>query len=213
MSRKFGLMAVYLFIFVLAVYLAYDFLLFESSSMNSFLEAYLGNFQTYLYVFTLLLIPIILFHHVNYLKAEYLSRIKPSLLKYIIKKSIFNSLQTTFVFYFSFISGAVILRLHFDVSILILLLFIQLFIFILACFLLYHAIYLLTFKPMLGLFCIIFTNFSFSVSGFAFGFLFISDDDVFYEIYYYASMIYIVFILITSLISLALTVKKKECYT
>lgn len=212
MSKKSGLIIVYSFILIFAIYLAYDAFMF-GNSMNYYLTSYLSNFQTYLFVFNILLVPIILLNHVDYVKAEYLSRIKPYLFKYIIKKSIFKSLQTTFVIYFCFIVGGLILRLNFELSNLFTLHFIQLFFFILSCFLFYHAIYVITTKLMISLFCITFINLAYSSAFYALGFIFISDNEMFYKAFQHGSLIFITFIMITSIVSLFLTVKNKEWYS
>ena len=213
MSKKIGLISTYFFIFIITFYFSSNAAIYNRT-MNEYIASYLGNFQTYFFVFTQLLLPIILFNHIHYLKPEYVVRMKNSLFIYIIKKIMEDSIQIILlIFAFFFVSGF-LLRLPFEMDIFLYIsLFFQFYIYIIAIFLFYHTLYVLLEKYVLALFIIVASNLIVNTGTFGFRFIFIYDDYLDQILFYIISWIYFLIIIIVSLVSLLIITKRKECYS
>ncbi|MCL1990051.1 MAG: hypothetical protein FWG67_04090 [Defluviitaleaceae bacterium] len=159
MSKKAGLKLTLLTIFLIIFYLAYDFIHAYESVAIEFMSSYLSSFQTYFFVFTLILIPIIVFDHTPFLSVEYLIRIKEDVLSHVMKEMFLSSLKYTAIIYFFFVTSSFLMRFTFSFELEYMRLFILMFIFILTCFLLFYTVYLSTANFLIGIKVLLFANF------------------------------------------------------
>jgi len=211
MSKRLGLMLSYVFILILVTYLAADALSFHNQ-LSTFITSYLDNDQTYFFVFTILLVPIFLFHHIPYLKPEYFLRMRQRIRYYIFRKVMLDSLQVAGVIFISFIWGGLTMGLHPEFSLSYFRYFLQVFLFMATSFLLYHAIYALVHKHFIAILILLSGHIAFLIAVVSISFTFIFEEQQFQQNIRLFSIIYLSCLFMISLAILVLTTKNKESY-
>lgn len=224
--RKLGLLGIYLFIALLITFLASDFSLgysnycyrfgyrymalgFDCSNhVNSFLAAYLGRPQTYFFTISLLLMMILFFRHIPYLKPEYWVRVASNPIWFVAKKILAISLEVMVVFYSLFVIAGLIQGFSFawEIKLLFYPVFLWAFSSLVVTF--YHLVYVLTKKYIIALFVFFFTNLIFFVMIDQIAWSTFADDTFVINF----SVFYTMLMLVTSAITLAIALRHKECY-
>jgi len=196
-----------------------------SNHVNSFLSAFLGNPQTYFFTISILLVILLFFHHIPYLRPEYWVRVADNPARWVVKKILLISLEVTVVFYPLFVVAGMVLGFTFEWEIQLLLYPLYLFVFTALVVTLFHVFYVLTEKYIVALFVFFFTNLiyfniideiawqtstgdSLNVDAID-GVMFPTFNNSFII---YASIFYVISMLIASSIALIIALKRKECY-
>jgi len=224
--KKLGLWGTYLFISLLIISLASNFsrgdsiycgmhsdhyaqLGFDCSNhVNSFLSAFLGNPQTYFFTINILLVILLFFHHIPYLRPEYWVRVADNPVRWVVKKILLISLEVMVVFYLLFVVAGVVLGFTSEWEIQLLFYPMYLFVFTSVVVTLFHVVYVLTEKYIVALFAFFFVNLIY----------FNIIDEIAWQIFadhtfiIKFSIYYIIFMLIASSITLIIALKRKECY-
>jgi len=240
--RKLGLLISYLFITLLIFFLASDFSLgysiycgmhgyryaqlgFDCSNhVNSFLSAFLRNPQTYFFTFSILLVILLFFRHIPYLKSEYWVRVADKPVWWVGKKVLLLSLEVMAVFYPLFVVSGLVLG--FSVAWEVQLLFYPLYLFIFTAMVttFFHVVYVTTEKYVIALFAFFFTNNIYIAIIDEIAWLMPTTSDLAHVggLSWFAaakspfiinlSIFYIILMLAASSIILVIALKRKECY-
>jgi len=190
--------------------------------VNAFLSAYLANPQTYFFTISLLLVVILLFHHIPYLKPEYWVRIADHPGRWVVKKIFLTSLEVAFLFYFIFLLPGFALGFSIWWNLQLLYYLLYLFIFIALVNMIFHVIYVISEKYIIALFAFFFINIIFfyiiyeiswliggtftDVDGIA---IFNPAND---PLILRTSIAYIFIMSIVSIITLFIALGRKECF-
>lgn len=164
MSKKQGQLITMIFIFFMVFYLAYDFALINEMSIITFLSSYLDNFQAYLFIFTLFLLPFFLFTYTPLYIVEYRIRHDKDLFYSLVKVVLVNSLSFSIFLFFSFLLSALLMGFQFVFSTFYIYLMLRLFLFIVFSHLLFYVGYIVYSNVLMGILTVIFTNFLFNAT-------------------------------------------------
>jgi len=189
---------------------------------NAFLSAYLGDPQHYFFAISLLLIFVLFFHHVPYLKPEYWVRIANSPQIWVVKKILSITLEVTALFYLFYTGIPLILGFSVAWTSELLHYPLYLFAFITLINVIFHLIYVVTEKYVVALFSFFFINnlFFYIIYEIAWltGGTFINIGDV--QVFDPASdsfilqmtTIYVSVMLLVCFTTLLIALKNKECF-
>ena len=240
--KRLGLIGSYIFIALLIISLAANFSVGDSiycgmhgyryaqlgfdcsNHVNSFLSAFLANPQTYFFTISILLVILLFFHHIPYLKPEYWVRVADRPVEWVVKKILFTSLEVMVVFYPLFVVAGLVLGFSFAWEGRLPFYPVYLFIFTSMVGTLFHVIYVLTEKYIASLFAFFFINLIYFNIIYEISWLMPTPADPITvtgitwhtaadsTLIINASIFYIIFMLIASSITLVIALKRKECY-
>ena len=224
--RRLGIFGTYLFFIFLTISLAHDFSRgyslycksFEatyaelgfncSTHVNSFLAAFLANPQTYFFTISLLMMILLFFQHIPYLKPEYWVRVADKSRRWVGKKILLTSFSAVAVLYSSFVVAGFVLGFSSMWEVQFLLYPLYLFIYSTLIMTMFHVVYVLSEKPIIALFTFFFTNFIFFVVISEIAWQTLLDATFVRDL----SIFYVFFMLASSFITLIIALKRKECY-
>ena len=209
MSRKIGLLLTMIFIVLLIFYFGYDAYIHENSSQE-FFDGYLGNPQRYLFVFSLVVVPILFFQHTPVFTAIYAIRLKNRLLEYIFKEIMKVSFFTTFFIYINLFVNSLVWGIgwrgvnHLNLCM-------RLFSFVLTCCILYYVIYAITKKHFVSIVTVIISNFVYIAIIINIQFFLFTNEltSLTMNMLFTA---YLFIICVSGIFYLLTRIKRKECY-
>lgn len=154
---------IYLFIFIFICYCGIESKNIEISDSIDFFTTYFDNFQKYLFVGTMMTIPIIFVNHVDYMKPEIRIRMKNATFEYIWKKNFINALFITIFITLAFITISLICKYASPFSILNINSLIRTLSFVICCYVTCESFYLITQNKFLSIAVVVIFNFTFLI--------------------------------------------------
>lgn len=151
---------IYLIIFAFIVYCGIESKNIEIIDSKDFFTIYFDSFQKYLFMGTLIMLPIISIMHIDYMKPEIKIRTKSKTFEYTWKKYFINTIITTFFIMTAFIIVAFICKYDSPFSILNIDSLLRIISFIISCYVICECIYLITQKTFLSIAGIAVLNFT-----------------------------------------------------
>lgn len=150
---------IYLFIFIFIAYCGIESKNIEIIDSIDFFTIYFDSFQKYLFIGTLMIIPIISVMHIDYMKPEIRIRIKYNTFEYIWKKYFMNIIITTFYIMITFIVVSLICKYDSPFAILNISSMLRILSFVMSCYVICECIYLITQKMFLSIAGVVILNF------------------------------------------------------
>lgn len=209
MSKKFGLMITSILVTLIICYLAYASKGFNET-LNEYMFGYLDNFQKYLFLINILIVPFFLFVQRQINEPFIKIRLKNNVFYYILKNAVGTSFVLSIYIYFNFLFWGILFRLKMGLNINTINLIFKLFLFIFACYLFSYVIYFISNRIIFGPLSILLLNFVFLIILFAVDFFLMKNlmSETTMTIIFY---IYLFVITFSSLIYLYKGAKTKEC--
>lgn len=188
MSKRFGLCISYIVTGIVILYLAYDASL-NGDTLENFLIGYLESPQKYLFLMTILITPILLCRCIPYFDANIKVRMKNNIFFHILKRGICISFYSAIAIWGIFSGSGIVWKLEGSVSIICLLCFVKLLIFIFCMYINSNVFYFVTGKQIFSVLLTAVVNFLLIMFIYSFCFYVMNNTmdefvfDIIYEIY------------------------------
>lgn len=209
MSKKFGITLSGVLVTSIICYLAYASKGFNET-LNEYMFGYLDNFQKYLFLITIFIVPFFIFLQRQINESLIQIRLKSNTFYYILKNGVITSSILSVFIYFTFLFWGIVFRLETEFSISIVNLIFKLFLFIFACYIFSYTVYFITNKIVFGPLSVLILNFVFLMIIFAVNF-FLMDNLMSESTMMIIFYIYLFIIIFGGLIYLYKGAKTKEC--
>lgn len=208
MSKKMGILIALIFITASTSYVAYS-AIGVIPDATSFISS-LYTPQRYLFLYSAYIVPILFIRQTPYYQAEYRTRLKDGVFKYVLLNSLKTALLTTLSIVTITLICTVLFYRNFPVSPTVILYSTTLFTFSFSCLMVYHVVYSFSTRPVLSV--VVVFGLNLSILCIIFGvkyYIFVQNFPLMYEFTFF--YIYIFAVILSSLIHLGIRADSKEC--
>lgn len=209
MSKKLGVTLSSVLVTSIICYLAYASKGFNETLIE-YMFGYLDNFQKYLFLITIFIVPFLIFLQRQINESLIRIRLKSNIFYYILKNGLVTSLILSAFIYFTFLFWGIVFGLETEFSISMINLIFKLFLFVFACYIFSYSVYFVSNRIVFGPLSVLILNFVFLMIMFAVNFFLMNNlmsESTMMIIFY----VYLFVLIFGGLIYLYKGAKTKEC--
>lgn len=209
MSKRFGVLLSGVVATSIICYLAYASKAFNET-LSEYMLGYLDNFQKYLFLITIFIVPFFIFLQRQINESLIQIRLKNNVFYYILKSGTISSVLLSTFIYFTFLFWGIVFGLKIEFSISVMNLIFKLFLFVFACYIFSYVIYFISSRMVFGPLSVLLLNFIFLMVMYAFDFFLMGNmmAESTVKITFY---LYLFVVIFGGIIYLYKGAKTKEC--